>query len=172
MVPFPLWYTEKDLEVYHRSVCRVISGCLASTPFPLLLLESLTPPPLEITLTTEHSPSTNGDFASLQKISAYTTASLLSSTTQIKEETFLTIFLLITGKPSPQRKTDLMPIRSPLDPPNFTVTTFIEGRKSVPKKLDFLWFCYNLVQICILVKNTCVKIFLKSKAVWRPGNGF
>jgi len=37
------------LEVYHRSACRVISSCLASTPFPLLLLESLTTP-LEITL--------------------------------------------------------------------------------------------------------------------------
>jgi len=27
----------------------------------------------------------------------------------------------------PQRKTDLVPIHSPLDPPNFTVTTFIKG---------------------------------------------
>jgi len=39
------------LEVYYRSACRVFSGCLASTPVLLLLLESLTiPPPLEITL--------------------------------------------------------------------------------------------------------------------------
>jgi len=43
----PGWYPfffdalQKDLEVCHRSVCRVVSGCLASTPVPLLLLESL-----------------------------------------------------------------------------------------------------------------------------------
>jgi len=36
--------------------------------------------------------------------------------TQIKEETLLVIILLITGKISLQRKTNLMPICSPLDP--------------------------------------------------------
>jgi len=53
----PGWYPflcdtlKKDLEVYHRRACRVISGSHASTPVPLLLLESLTPTPLlEITL--------------------------------------------------------------------------------------------------------------------------
>jgi len=46
---FPEWFSflydtlKKSLEVYHRSVCRVISSCLTSTPIPLLLLESLTP---------------------------------------------------------------------------------------------------------------------------------
>jgi len=43
------------------------------------------------------------------------------------EETLLAIFLLNTGNPGPQRKTDFVPIHSPLDPPNFTVSTFIEG---------------------------------------------
>jgi len=41
------------LEVFHRSCRKVTSGCLASTPVPLLFLESLTPKfshPLEITL--------------------------------------------------------------------------------------------------------------------------
>jgi len=41
--PFLCDILKKDLEVYHRSACRVISGCLAFTPVPLLLLESLTP---------------------------------------------------------------------------------------------------------------------------------
>jgi len=41
-------YTEKALEVYHRSACRVISDCLANTPVPLLLLKSVRPLPLKI----------------------------------------------------------------------------------------------------------------------------
>jgi len=47
--PFLCDILKKDLEVYHRSACRVISGCLASTSAQKLLLESLTHP-LEITL--------------------------------------------------------------------------------------------------------------------------
>ena len=38
------------LERMHRSACRVISGCLSSTPIPLLLLES-SQPPAQLTLT-------------------------------------------------------------------------------------------------------------------------
>jgi len=41
--PFLCDTPKKELEVYHSSACRVISGCLASTPAPLLLLEFLTP---------------------------------------------------------------------------------------------------------------------------------
>jgi len=48
VISLPLRYTEKYVEVYHRSTCRVISGCLTSTPIPVLLLESL--PPLKIVL--------------------------------------------------------------------------------------------------------------------------
>jgi len=54
-------------------------------------------------------------------------ASLLPNTTQIKEETLLVILLLNTRKSGPQRKTDLVPIHYLLDPPNFTVTMFIES---------------------------------------------
>jgi len=111
--------SKKELEVYHRNACIVISGCLAFTPVPLLLLESLTPSPLDTTLNHQalafyeralRSPSCR-QFPP-------TTVSLSPSTTQIEEETLLL---------SPQEKTDLVPIHSPLDTPNFTVTTFIEG---------------------------------------------
>jgi len=68
------------------------------------------------------------------------TASLSISVTQIKEETFLAILLFITGKPGLQGEADLVPIRSPLDSPNFTVTTFIEGcsRSDPMQQLTFL----------------------------------
>jgi len=51
----PVWFPflcgalKKYLEMCHKSACRVESGCLASAPVLLLLLESLAPP-LEITL--------------------------------------------------------------------------------------------------------------------------
>jgi len=46
---YPGWYPflydtlKKELKVYHRSACRVIFGCLASTPVPLLLVELQSP---------------------------------------------------------------------------------------------------------------------------------
>ena len=39
-----------SLEKMHRSSCRVITGCLSSTPIPLLHIEALLPP-LRVTLT-------------------------------------------------------------------------------------------------------------------------
>ena len=39
-----------SVERMHRSSCRVITGCLSSTPIPLLLIEALLPP-LRVTLT-------------------------------------------------------------------------------------------------------------------------
>jgi len=47
--PFLCDILKKDLDDFHRSVCRVNSFCLASTPVLLLLLKSLTPA-LEIML--------------------------------------------------------------------------------------------------------------------------
>ena len=41
--------TTKHLEVLHRAACRVISGCLSSTPSSPLLLENQLPP-LKLTL--------------------------------------------------------------------------------------------------------------------------
>jgi len=44
------------------------------------------------------------------------------------KKTFLTIFVLISEKPSPHRKSDFVPTLSlAFRPSNFTVTTFIEG---------------------------------------------
>ena len=39
-----------SVERMHRSSCRVITGCLSSTPIPLLHIEALLPP-LRVTLT-------------------------------------------------------------------------------------------------------------------------
>jgi len=98
---FPEWYPflcdtpKKELEVHHRSACRVISGCLVSTPAPLLLLESLSS--LEITL--NHQVLAFYERALRLPADNFppTTACLLPSETQIKEEILLAILLLITG---------------------------------------------------------------------------
>ena len=53
---FPGWFSFSSLihitsvERMHRSTCRVITGCLSSTPIPLLHVEALLPP-LRVTLT-------------------------------------------------------------------------------------------------------------------------
>jgi len=71
-----------------------------------------------ISWTIKHSLSTNGPSPSCRQFYS-TTAGLSPSETQIEEETLLAIFLLNTGKPGPQRKTDLVPIHSPFGPPKF-----------------------------------------------------
>ena len=54
---FPGWFpflcntATNHLEVLHRAACRVITGCLFSTPSSLLLLEAQLPP---LNLTLEH----------------------------------------------------------------------------------------------------------------------
>ena len=47
--PFLCNTATNHLEVLHRAACRVITGCLSSTPSPLLLLEAQLPP-LKLTL--------------------------------------------------------------------------------------------------------------------------
>ena len=49
--PFPCDTATNHLEVLHRAACRVITGCLSSTPSSLLLLEAQLPP---LKLTLEH----------------------------------------------------------------------------------------------------------------------
>jgi len=125
--------------VYHRSVCRVISGCLASA----VATRIAHPPAGNHTEPSSTHFQQTGPLLSCRQFFP-TTVSLLPSTTQIKEETLLAILLFNTGKPGPQRKTDLVPTHSPLNPPNFTVTTFIEGcSRSDPGRsdtvADFLW---------------------------------
>jgi len=110
------------LEVFYTSACRVNSGSLAFTPAPLLLVESLTPSPLEMKLS--HQALVFFEWAFCHPADNFP---LWASATQTKERALFAIFLLITGKPKPQRKYDLMPIHFPLGPPNFTVSTFIEG---------------------------------------------
>ena len=48
--PFSCATNIRSFERLHNAACRAISGCLTSTPTPLLLLESLQPP-LAVTLT-------------------------------------------------------------------------------------------------------------------------
>ena len=56
MLPSPVWFPFSpathitSVERMHRSSCRVITGCLSSTPIPLLHLEALLPP-LRVTIT-------------------------------------------------------------------------------------------------------------------------
>jgi len=84
-----------------------------------------------------------------------TIASLSPSTTHIKEETLLAILLLNAGKVGPQRKTDLVPIHSPLDLPNLNVTTFIESRsRSDPGRSDTV-FLLSLPIIDVDVRTDC-----------------
>ena len=49
--PFLCNTATNHLEVLHRAACRVITGCLSSTPSSLLLLEAQLPP---LKLTLEH----------------------------------------------------------------------------------------------------------------------
>ena len=56
--PFLCNTATNHLKVLHRAACRVITGCLSSTPFSLLLLEAQLPP---LKLTLEHQ--THNSFA-------------------------------------------------------------------------------------------------------------
>ena len=49
--PYSPYTATNHLEVLHRAACRVITGCLSSTPSSLLLLEAQLPP---LKLTLEH----------------------------------------------------------------------------------------------------------------------
>ena len=68
---FPGWFPFSSpthinsVERMHRSSCRVITGCLSSTPIPLLHIEALLPP-LRVTLTHRSSPSLNKPSVYLQ----------------------------------------------------------------------------------------------------------
>ena len=64
-----------SVERMHRSSCRVITGCLSSTPIPLLHIEALLPP-LRVTLTYQ---SLSFFEQALRLPSAFSIASLASS---------------------------------------------------------------------------------------------
>jgi len=113
--PLPLWYTEKTFE-------SVSQKCLQS----YLWLSRLHSYPAVASRIAHHPPTPAGNHVEpssthclwtgpspLCRHFPSTTASLSSNTTQIKEETLLAILLLITGKPSPQRKLILCPSAPP-----------------------------------------------------------
>ena len=58
--PFLCITTTNYLEVLHRAACRVITGCLSSTPSSVLLLEAQLPP---LKLTLEHQALSSFDCA-------------------------------------------------------------------------------------------------------------
>jgi len=127
---------KKDLEVYHRSACRVISGCLASTPVPLLLLESLTPP-LEITL--NHQALAFYERALRLPADNFPLQQLASRTIQprLKKRPSWRSHCTSQKNQATREKLFLCPSTPPWTPPNFTVTTFIEGcSRSNPGRPD------------------------------------
>ena len=77
----------------HRSSCRVITGCLSSTPIPLLHVEALLPP-LRVTFTHQ---SLSFFKRALRLSSTFALASLATSNpcTRLKKG-FMEIFLPIT----------------------------------------------------------------------------
>ena len=62
LFPFLCNTATNHLEVLHRAACRVITGCLSSTPSSLLLLEAQLPP---LKLTLEHQPLSSFERALL-----------------------------------------------------------------------------------------------------------
>jgi len=129
MVSLPLWYTDKWLGSASQKCLQQSNLWLSrlnSCPTVAFRIVHLPPTPVDITLNHQATRLLLTDPTPPCKQFPPTTASLSFSTIQIKE-TLLEILLLITGKPSSQRKTvDLILIRSPLDPLNFTGITFIK----------------------------------------------
>jgi len=112
---------------HHRSARRVISGGLASTPVPLLLLESLTSQ-LEISLNA---------FAfyerALRLLADYFPLAFRPVQTRLKKRPSWRFFCSSQENQAPREKL----ILCPSTPPNFTVTTFIEGcSRSDPGRFD------------------------------------
>ena len=113
--PFFCNTATNHLEVLHRAACRVITGCLFSTPSSLLLLEAQLPP---LKLTLEHQTLYSferalrlpPDFSSL-----YALAIKKRSLSTI-EETLLLIILFFshTTTPIPTRVSDYVPPFSPM----------------------------------------------------------
>ena len=104
----PRWFpflrntATNHLEVLHRAVCRVITGCLSSTPSSLLLLEAQLPP---LKLTLEH-----------QALSSFERALRLPPDfLSTKEETLLEIILFFGHSIPliPTRDSDHVPLFSP-----------------------------------------------------------
>ena len=100
--PFLCDIATNHLEVLHRAACRVITGCLSSTPSYLLLLEAQLPP---LKLTLEHQA-----FSSFERALRLPLRLLQSSCPgnkkrflSIKEETLMEIILFfgITTTPIP-----------------------------------------------------------------------
>ena len=126
MVPIPLQHRNNHLEVLHRAACRVMTGCLSSTPSSLLLLEAQLPP-LKQTLehqalsSLEHALSLPPDFSSLYALATRNVPCRLK-----KKPSWRSFCSLATQPlPSPRETLIMCPPFPPWTATLFTVSPFI-----------------------------------------------
>ena len=124
--PFLCNTATNHLEVLHRAACRVITGCLSSTPSSLLLLEAQLPP---LKLTLEHQALSSleralrlpPDFSSLYVLATRNVPC------RLKKKPSWRSFCSSTTQPLPSPRETL--IMSPPFPPwtatHFTISPFI-----------------------------------------------
>ena len=126
MVPFLCNTATNHLEVLHRAACRVITGCLSSTPFSLLLLEAQLPP---LKLTLEHQTLYSferalrfpPDFSSLYALA------IRNVPCRLKKKPSWRSFCFSATQPFPSQRETLItcPPFSPWSTTHFTVFPFI-----------------------------------------------
>ena len=127
----PGWYpflcdtNSSNLEVLHRAACRAITGCLSSTPIPLLQLEALLPP---LSVTLSHQALSFYERA-LRLPPAFPIGSLASTSVKkrLKHPSWRS-FCLSHGLPPPSAPREPLvhcPPFAPWFPPNFEVTAHI-----------------------------------------------
>ena len=120
--PFLCNTATNHLEVLHRAACRVITGCLSSTPSSLLLLEAQLPP---LKLTLEHQALSSFERAlRLPRLFQPLCPGNKKRSLSTKEETLLEIILFFghTSTPIPSRESDHVPPFPPWTETHFTVS--------------------------------------------------
>ena len=124
--PFLCNTATNHLEVLHRAACRVITGCLSSTPFSLLLLEAQIP---SLKLTLEHQTLYSFERALrlLPDFSSLYALAIRNVPCRLKKKPSCRSFCSSATQPlpSPRETLDHVPPFPPWSTTHFTVSPFI-----------------------------------------------